>query len=414
MPKNCWRIDVSNPSPYQRSDYVQVDLKTLGVDGPLDEQHLKLCRENKDGSLTEVPYQIDYPEGKEAFGGILSFRSEQTPAGPDDYSQIGATFVLEEGKPTLFHEPDNLSVSHYYEPAIAGEPADGFNKKWDKTRKAYGVKLHNDSFDFYISLVPHPKLPTEIDYTGSVTSVRHYGAPLPTDATDNMLSPFCTSPHKRWGQLTKLVFFPLAWELKGLNSVSLLGQEYELVWSYSGPVRAVVGLKSRPLTIRYDGASFFKPSHVDVRCNLYRVFSVYPKEACYVEELFVLTEDGISISFRPYYLSFVYFPEGVRISRARFEHISDYFAVWEYFASLYRGYGFAADSHVRELETKGHEIVWRLGLSHHSTCVHFFIFHGVLHGPLDPFHIIGHSGWYEKLYKPLRNVPLQERYPRIQ
>ena len=319
--------------------------------------------------------------------------------------------MLEEGTPTPFHGPDKLSVSHYYDPAKTGEPTDGFNKKWDKTRKAYGVKLHNDSFDFYMSLVPHPRVPTDVDYTGSVTDVCHHEAKWRTGAAE-MLCPWGERPDKRWGQLTRLVFFPLPWEPKGVETVSLLGQEYEIVWSQSGPIRAIVALKSQPFTIPYEGVPFFEPGHHDVRCNLYRVLSVYPSEACYIEELFVLTGDGISISFRPFFLSDVHYPEALQISCARFEQIPDYFAVWKHFAGLRFGYGFAADSHVRELETKGNKIVWRLSLSHRATSVHSFMFHGV-GDRVDPFHWIGHYGWYEKVYKPFRTFPLQHCYGPI-
>ena len=412
MSNDRWTIDVSNPSPYERSDHVQVELEKLGVDPSFNEEHLKLSRKNKDGSLTEVPYQIDYPEGKEPLRGILSFRSERTPPGLDDYSQTGATFLLEKGAPTLFRGPGELSVWHYYELAAGGEPPDGFNEKWDKIRKAYGVKLRNDSFDFYVSLVPHPRFPTTVDYTGSVTNVRHHEAEWRTGAGE-VLCPWGQCPDKRWGQLTRLEFFPLPWESEESRSLSLLGQGYELVWSRSGPIRAMVALKSQPFTIRYDGAPFFKPSQVEVRCNLYRVLSVYPKEACYVEELFVLAGDGTSISFRPYFLSVVHHPEAVQITCARFEHIPDYFAVWKHFAGLHFGYGFAADSHARGLETKGNQIVWRLGLSHRATSVHAFMFHG-WGERVDPFHWIGHHGWYEKVYKPLRTFPLQHGYAPVQ
>jgi len=409
MSNNLWTIDVSNPSPYERSDYVQVDLEELGVCPSFNENNLKLSRKNQDGSLTEVPYQIDYPEAKEPRRGIFSFRSERTPPGPDDYSRTGATFQLEEGTPAAFNKPDSLYVGHYYDPATGEEPPDGFNRRWDKTRKkVYGVKLFNDSFDFYMSLVPHPRFTTAIDYTGSVTNVCDYEARWRKGGGE-MLCPWGECADKRWGQLTRLVFFPLPWELDGFRSLSLLGQEYQLVWSRSGPIRAVVALKSQPLTIRYEGASFFKPSQLDVRCNLYRVVSVYPREACYLEELFVQTEDGVSLSFRPHYLSVVHHPEAVQIACARFEHIPDYFAVWKHFAGLNFGYGFAADSHARELETRGHEITWRLALSHRATSVHSFMFHG-WGERVDPFHWIGHHGWYEKVFKPLRTVPLQGRH----
>lgn len=219
-----------------------------------------------------------------------------------------------------------------------------------------------------------------------------------------MLSPFEEFPAKRWGQLNELVFFPLPWDLKLFHRKSLLGKEYDLVWSNSGIMRAVVTLKSAPMTIQYTGEPYFQPKELEVKCHLYRVIYVYPDKPFYTEELLVLDERGFSINFRPYYLSLVHNPHGVYSELKRFEHIPDYFVSWKSFAGQNRGYGFAADAHIRRIQLNGDEIRWRLPLTHHNKCIHYFMFQSF--AQFDPFHIIGHSGWYERVFKPLRVIPL--------
>ena len=184
------------------------------------------------------------------------------------------------------------------------------------------------------------------------------------------------------------------------------GKEYELIYSKSGPLRAIFTVKSEPLTIKYQGKPFFKPDYFEVECNLFRTIYIYPEKPYYMEEISALTKDGTSISFRPYYLSMVHYPPGIISTLHRFEHIPDYFVIWKHFSEHYRGYGFASDAHIRDIEFHGEEIKWRLSLSHRNRCLHYFMFN---HPPFpftDPFHIIGHYGWYEKLFKPLQITPL--------
>jgi hypothetical protein len=191
----------------------------------------------------------------------------------------------------------------------------------------------------------------------------------------------------------------------------------------------VITLKSEPLTIQYDARPFFIPNkelnlkevrladsdQVEIKCNLYRILYLYPYKPFYTEELFVQTEDGTPISFRPYYFSLVHNPFGMHTEFKRFEAVPDYFALWKHYGVVQHwGYGFAADAHVRGIEMHGDEIRWRLPLSHHNKCVHYFMFHGFEGWPpptIDLLHEIGHHGWYEQVFKPLEAIPLTKRYP---
>src|SRR5271157_368129 len=93
-------IAVANPSPYERSDFVEIDdLNALGVPPELDDGNLRLIRRWSGGSTEEVAFQIDYPFGTKAGYRTLTFFSRNTPPGDPDYRQPTAQFSLEEGTP---------------------------------------------------------------------------------------------------------------------------------------------------------------------------------------------------------------------------------------------------------------------------------------------------------------------------
>jgi hypothetical protein len=136
---------------------------------------------------------------------------------------------------------------------------------------------------------------------------------------------------------------------------------------------------------------------------------MYPGKEFYTEQLIVRPEgegldpsDRIALSFQPRYYSYLGYTEDVQHQLARFEHIPDYFTVWKSFATQHRGLAFVSDSHVRNLEVTPSEIRWRLQLGHEYRCVHHFPFHCWPDEGLAPFHEVGHTGWYERLLRPLR------------
>jgi hypothetical protein len=235
------------------------------------------------------------------------------------------------------------------------------------------------------------------------------------------LAPYEPSPPKRWGQLTHVDFYPLPWERQYFQTVTLAGQpgqepRYTLVWSKTGPLRATVTLKSEPIQVLYGGEPFFKPNKKELTCHLYRVISMYPSREFYTEQLIVRPEgEGldpsrrISLAFRAHYYSYLGYPEYVPHESARFEHIPDYFAVWKSFSFHHRGYAFASDSHVRALDITPSELRWQLQLGHEYRCVHLFPFHCWPEEDFSLFHEVGHTGWYERLLKPLQVLPL-DRY----
>lgn len=420
-------FEVANPSPYERSDYVQIDLNALQVPGELDEKSLTLCRLDDDGGKQEIPYQIDYPFGEDVGMRTMTFLSAKTPPGKqDDYNEKAAAFLLKETQPKQVSPPTDLLIDLYYKNPKAGEPVDGWNLKWDPSRDVAGVKLHNNALEVYFSLVSASS-PKGLPYSGAATSVffRQKKGQLPYEG-EMLCSYDPKEPEKLWGQLRELVFYPLPWEHKWFLRIPLLDKEYKLVWSKCGPIRAVTTFKSQPLTITYEGEPFFEGTK-KVKAHLYRVIYVYPSDTYlhpddnpnfdnpnykpfYIEELYVLTEkEHKYLSFRPYFFSKV--PPAIpNADFKRFDHIPDYFTIWKHLTALHYGYGFAADVHIARVKSEGDEINWRLYLNRNCRCVHYFMFEP-FPAQFDPFHAIGHFGWYERVFKPLRPRGLSIGFP---
>ena len=306
-----------------------------------------------------------------------------------------------------------MNVEHYSTPGV-------HQNTWDPKIDVTGVELANgpDGLQVYFSLVPRPEPWSPCNYSGAALSILHRHASRKTDAGE-VLSPYGESPPKRWGQLTRLDFYPLPWERRWYQEESMLGlggyePRYKLVWSKTGPLRATVTLRSEPIQVRYGGEPFFEPSEMKLTCYLYRIISVYPGKEFYTEQLIVRPEGkGIdpgrrmSLAFRAHFYSHLGYPEEVKHQLARCEEIPDYFAVWKSFAGQHRGLAFASDSHVRALRVTSLEIRWRLQLGHEYRCVHLFPFHCWPDQGLATFHEVGHTAWYERLLKPLQAIPLK-------
>jgi len=423
MPFTC-AIRVSNPSPYERSDYVEIDdLESLGTPPGLDDTTLRLTRLWPPGNRQEVPFQIDYPFGKEAGYRTLTFFSPNTLSGDPEYAEHDndARFSLEQIEshaPGPRVSPEVMNIEHYTD-------RDTHQSTWEPEKDITGVQLSNgpSGLEVYFSLVPRPddspEMRSPFNYAGAATSIQHRHAARKTGAGE-ALAPFGDSPPKRWGQLTRLDFYPLPWERRYYQTESLLGEpghepRYRLVWTRTGPWRATVTLKSEAIQVRYGGEPFFDGNKV-VTCYLYRIISMYPGKEYYTEQLIVRPEwkgvdsrRRISLAFRAHFYSYLGYHEDHPHQLARFENIPDYFAVWKSFALEHRGYAFASDSHVRTLQVTPSELSWRLQLGHEYRCVHIFPFHCYPEGPLALFHEVGHTAWYERLFKPLSAIPL-DRY----
>jgi hypothetical protein len=444
-------IEVANPSTYDRSDYVEVDLASYGVTVAEADQRLRLFRiwseekghENKE----EIAYQIDRLFGVSNPRRVLTFISSATPRSKkDNYKKPGAKFRLEVHDPAAGDPPDEeklraavhadlLKIEHY-------TTSPGCDSKWDPAKDVIGVKLFNggelppldhrdraeSGLQVYFSLVARPDQFSPFNYVGAATSVLHHRAwKHDPHFGEILVAPMAFrdhAPQKRWGQLTSIEFYSLPWERRWYQSESLLGKpgnepRYTLAWSQTGPLRATVTLKSKPIQVRCGGGPFFQPRERTIPCCLYRVISLYPKREFYTEQLFINVEgegipeleERVSLAFRAWYHSYVDYPPEVSPVPARLsEDIPDYFAVWRQFSNERRGYAFACDSHVRNFILRGAETTWRLQLGHDHRSVHAFPFHPAptgIAGGINPLQEVGHTAWYEWLYKPLQAIPLK-------
>lgn len=415
------KFKVSNPSAYIRNDYVEVALDRLKVPETLDESVLKLSRLHADGSMEEIPFQIDELMGNRKKHRMLTFLSgDIQPSGSDRYDLPSAEYLLEAVEPGVPVNEDIMNclwVEHYYDDNIY----QGI-RTFDEDRPVTGIKFFNSRLAIYLCLTAHPiphKNP-DINFKGAVTSVDFADLKAAGAFMGEMLAADWEYEPKRWGQMTHTSFFPLPWVLKGFEQISLSGKEHRLIYSHSGPVRAVATIKIGPLEVIYDGAPLFNAGPVKIDVFIYRIFYIYRGCQYYIEELLSETREGTSVSFRPYFRSLLHYPY-YKSQVKRFENIPDYFSIWKSFGALqqpgfsnamsHRGFGFAADAHVRQIRIDGDEISWRLPFSHHNKCIHYFMQHGVEPENIDLFHAIGHNGWYEKVFKPLEPMPYSKRFP---
>lgn len=418
-------FSVSNPSPYERSDYVEVDLKALEVPPELDEYSLILYRLNeKGGKKTPIPFQIDHILGEKNKRRFMTFLSERTPPGNNDYSAVSALYCLEKKKSDIFGKDKNLRLGYYYAKPKKNEPADGYSPEFQKERVVKGVEFSNGEIDFHLNLLPRSVI--NESFSGAMTYIC-----LKKASADNgrgeMLAHDWRHPYKKWGQLTQLAFFPLPWKTEWFHKVSMLDKKYELIYSHCGPVRAVATFKSETIEIVFRGDPYFKPNYVKVQANLYRIIYVYPNSPFYTEVIFVQTPDGVSLSFRPYYASFLYYPDVISSRlyknvdyvecegyREVYQGNPSYFALWKYFTDGARCMAFASNIRIRSLEFASGNLEWRIANSHHNKSVHYFMYESDPGRWRDPLHTIGHDGWYQMIYKPLEVTPLSMKYPTHQ
>ena len=186
------QFDIANPSSYHRTDYVQVDLDRLvNPDGSnqlpdLDENKLTLYPLYRSGRGNPIPYQIDYPLGREGGRRVLTFLASDTPPAKEDYSQASSSFCLIESEPSQTPTPADLWVGYYHQNPKPDEPPDGFSTEWDQNRALNGVKLVNGTIEAYFSLVPGL---TSASKKGALTSVVNHEAYRHTYSGE-MLSPY--------------------------------------------------------------------------------------------------------------------------------------------------------------------------------------------------------------------------------
>jgi hypothetical protein len=201
-----------------------------------------------------------------------------------------------------------------------------------------------------------------------------------------------------------------AWEQAPCAQISLHDCPYRVVDSSSGPVRACVTLASAPF--------YYPCSHIrghSVKCELYRVVSLY-RDADYVmDELFINTpEPGLQLHFMAQYFS--YMDMGLPFI-AHFEDVPDWFVIGFPY-SPFQGYGFATDVHAGRIahphagfplaDQSNKSFSWQLFSATRARSIHIFMrldlrdldSHDMGAVQYEFTHHAGHS-WYEHIFKPL-------------
>jgi hypothetical protein len=429
MSMKTWTFSVSNPSPYPRSGYVTIDLDQLGVPRELDETSLILTRAGNHVKTSDafIPFQIDYPLGlseleNSLHSRVLTFKTGEVCSGPDDYSKVGAEYQLKQSSSASNTCPFNTGVC-FHNLCADDDNRDSYGCVWSDNPvkdKSIGVKLFNCDLDAYFRVAP--LYVDQNSYVGGATSIMSKLAGW-RFGNGEMLLPFENSNVTRWAQLYRIAFFPMPWQRQWFDEEQLIDDEtptddkpYDIVWWSPGPVRAVAVLRSPPISVTYRGAPFFSGEN-RITCHLYRMICIYPSQLNIAdhpfvhETLYVVTDDGMnSLSFRPYFRSFLS-SRGSQPIINRLEHIPDYFALWKHFAYQGYGYAFASDTHIRGIEIEGSDFLWRLPYTHYNSCIHGFFSYATGDVGFDPINRIGHEGWYEQIFKPLRATDESIRFP---
>lgn len=429
---NFWKISVANPCGYEDvTDYVEIDLSKLGVPDDIDDESLSLFHNLPNEKTEEIPFQIDYPLGNKEESGrnlkrLLTFKARNVPKGPDDYSGPRADFILRKVKKgtsslfpldkvdTDFGPQHPLRISHYYHsPSLlhGDNEKDGFNENWFPDRKIYAVKLHNHFLG--VAYILSSRSNDGRDLLGAASSVESYRAKNVVDGAGDMLAPYDDVEEKRWAQITKLVFPPAPWDSSAcFYAIDLRGKEYSLVWSNYGPIRGIVTLKSEVFSIEYPSPGKNKIEKIKLNCNLYRIIHIYPHEEFYKEDVFVLSENGDSIYFRPCYFSNIVYQRKKMHRRDvyRYGHVAGYLTLWNQEGKhIWRGYGIAANTRIRYREKENSNVLeWQLSAGLIRRSVYYFMAFGHGEDRGDPSKVLGHDGWYRRTFKQLEPVPLEE------
>lgn len=361
-------IKISSLSPENLRQYFQIDVNQLGVPDDLEENNLTLYRIINNGKKESIPFQIDcinYNNDVSLKKRILFFCLEEK-----NLSSESCELLLTEEKPPKFNCPASLDIKYHFQKK--DNKGNNFSCQWDNEEPLEGVEIFNDKLKVYIKLAAHIS-PAGKSYAGAITSV---SVPSIEMLCEDILFPysFPRDTETHWGQLDKLVIFPAPWENLPPREILINNTNYDLVYTRKGPLRAVATLRSRTFDLYYDGGNVFNGKVVQVKAHLYRMISLYlgEKDPCYMEDLFLLTEKGTSLNFRPYFSSQI-IPPPYSYGQLQETHTQRYFSVLLKVGALNLGYSFTTNSFIRFLDIEKGNISWRLSnTTHHFNCIHLF------------------------------------------
>jgi hypothetical protein len=276
------------------------------------------------------------------------------------------------------------------------------------------VILSNDKIAVRLNLAPSTLSGHGSWYAGAVTSVRtrqrnpeelinYYELGLYGDAYDAL-----ADTEVRVMQIDRVRIAHPPWSEPEWSDYNVFDKAYELVATSTGPVRALVTIKSAPFDLDFRDPGTHAPRRL--RCRLYRALSLYHDADYVIENLWVGAKEdesgaiGTELYFTARY--FAYMDMGLNPVVTRFPHIPDWLSIgceWDPF----QGYTFATDVHTTALSAphpeffggrKHRSFSWELGRAQRATCLHMFKL------GYRPPRLADEAGraWYEHVYKPLR------------
>ncbi len=394
-----YELLIYNPSHYDRGGYVTIPWHPIAEKTGYAPDKLTLYQDPS----TPLFYQIDQIDPANPSRDTLSFfLSQAVTSGPEDYS-----------KPTGIVTIDGI-------------------KSRKKTRKTSpeqkpNIELHNTQMDLRLNLTPESEDGRGYWYAGSARSIRlenllGYGsrAEYLDSYTASFNREYGHDPEKRCLQLESIRISDSDSESDLCQQIYLFNQYYRLVSECKGPVRHCITVASKPF--------YYSPRRSDgppLKCELFRIFSLYQDRDYLFEELFINTESDKEFGgyFGARYFTYM---------RMDVPHLCSYESVPDWFSVTDRanllGYGFATDVHVDSItsphpgfpdeELKGNTFSWQLRPCKAANCLHLFSrfsqdclplnqiprehFEQTTDLAIDCFKSRAGKAWYEVIYKPLR------------
>ncbi len=360
-------ILIFNPSNYSRGGYVSL---------PWHEIHLATGYEPEDITLYQHP---DNPKNP---GDPLFFQVDQID--PADPSLDTLAFFL--ARPIDPSPEKSMIPSSTIYIANTGNKVKS-KKPRTPPKQEKKVEISNDQLVMRLNLSPESENGTGFWYSGSATSVRF--AKLKwvefLDYNTAFFSPAeGHDPEKRCAQLESIQLSHPSATPEPYLKVNLFNQPYRLVSECDGHVRKCVTIASTPFFYNYWIKS--KSQSIPLKCELYRIFSLYKGRDYIIEELFIKAKPvKKQVGVKPtelYFTAryFTYMDMGAEhISRD--DNVPDWFTIVN-LDSPYYGYGFATDAHTTpvlhphpeyaDVENKKKTFSWKLDPSKGGRCLHLF------------------------------------------
>jgi hypothetical protein len=401
---------VFNPSNYPRGGWVTVPWGPIAKTTGFGQDDLLLYQD----ANTPLFYQVDQID-------------------PADPSRDTLSFFL--SKPI---EPGD---EHYQKPTgrvfIKGQQSSHQERRRGPEQKR-DYELSNRQLDVRLHLSPESEDNKGYWYAGSARSVRleklrEVEDGQPVGERKEFLDYFndfylAHDPEKRCMQLESIRLSQLDPRSGSYQHIYLHNQTYRLVSECSGPVRKSVTIASKPFYFNYSPAATFDA--IPLRCELYRVFSLYEDREYVLEELFIKAtppdnftrKADFNLFFEARYFTYMNLGQP---HLCLCENVPDWFAMGDLDSSLV--YGFACDAHVSRIahpdpafpdtDKQESSFSWNLHPCKAATCLHLFSqyeptdfpsgsdtlgnFAELSNQTIQWFKSQSGHAWYEIVYKPL-------------